>query len=457
VTFLFTRRFLPWGRTTYLVNPLNVKRNFAPPFELSLDGKPHALKPIRTFTIQERTEYDKLRYQYYRKLTTLNIALPRRNQFTARYNRRHTNARTRRRLDKRIDDNYLIETDPSIQRYFTLIKSKQKNLGYLSDKTRSHALNSARHFLLFLDKPITNTATSELIQSKRSNPQDYTLDDILEEFSNLEPIRSHRIRANYVKGIFKANRAPLQSKADCHFPTTTKPISNGILRAIYNELDQRKQDLIQYQAYAGQRIRCLALVSLEQIDMNRDAFATIHITHTQNKTRQEHDCIVPKELMQRIIERAKKLNLPCPFSNYEQLWKEITLFAQAKYQVRLTSHYLRKRFATIASDTPMDVNQWDYLMGTKKSKGHDASVYNLTFLDEKLIPNYERYLSLPLKIDSDHEHDAFEPNESDSLNELTHIIKSQQEMITRLTNQLLKTNLEGNTQGFDISSELITS
>ncbi len=149
-----------------------------------------------------------------------------------------------------------------------------------------------------------------------------------------------------------------------------------------------------YQAYSA-----LALVPLEQIDTSREDVAVIHITPTQNKTRQDHQTLVPKPLMEMILNRCKELNLPCPFPNYAQLWKEITAFAKKKFSVRLTSHYLRKRFATIASDTPMDVNQWDYLMGTKKSKGHEATIYNLTFLDEKLIPDYQRYLQRSLSLE----------------------------------------------------------
>jgi len=95
--------------------------------------------------------------------------------------------------------------------------------------------------------------------------------------------------------------------------------------------------------------------------------------------------------MQTILERSKHLNLQTPFPNYEELWKQITKYVKANYNIRLTSHYLRKRFATIASKTPMDMNQWDYLMGTKKSKGHDASIYNLTILDD-LIKDYDTYL-----------------------------------------------------------------
>jgi hypothetical protein len=93
---------------------------------------------------------------------------------------------------------------------------------------------------------------------------------------------------------------------------------------------------------------------------------------------------------------------------------------------------LRKRFATIASDTPMDVNQWDYLMGTKKSKGHDASIYNLNFLD-RIMANYDKYLVRRLTIDSDHKDDNDLLTTATDSSALLILVREQQETINRLT------------------------
>ena len=76
---------------------------------------------------------------------------------------------------------------------------------------------------------ITTTTLTDLITSKRKNPQDFTIDDKLEIFSNLEPIKSHRNYATYIKGIFKSNRTPLSTYVDNHCCSETKPISEGIL------------------------------------------------------------------------------------------------------------------------------------------------------------------------------------------------------------------------------------
>lgn len=220
-----------------------------------------------------------------------------------------------------------------------------------------------------------------------------------------------------------------------------KPISEGILKEIYSKLDLRYQDLLAYQAYAGQRITCLATVPLGQIDMQtyaQNGYAIIHILSRQNKTRQEHDSIVPLGLMESILDRCEKLHLKCPFPNYEQLWKDLTKHVLEYYGIRLTSHYLRKRFATIASETPMDVNQWDYLMGSKKSKGHDAKVYNLTFLD-KLITAYDTYLVHKLSLEENSSLSTKPVSETKiELQQLKEIIKIQKEQIDKLTEALTK-------------------
>jgi Phage integrase family len=212
-----------------------------------------------------------------------------------------------------------------------------------------------------------------LIKVQKDNRQDDSIADQLETFANPTNLRYLKTRRNYgvyILGIFKANRTRLNATVNNHFDARTKPISDGILKEIRSKLDDRYKDLIDLQAYAGQRIHALATIPIQQIDITHPKYAIINIHTQQNKTRQEHFSIVPKELMQRIITRCKQLNTNTPFPNYEELWKSLTKYANEYYDVKLTSHYLRKRFATIASDTPMDVNQWDYLMGTKKSKGH---------------------------------------------------------------------------------------
>ncbi len=196
-------------------------------------------------------------------------------------------------------------------------------------------------------------------------------------------------------------------------------------------------NLIDLQAYAGQRVKALCKLPLSQIDITyNELYAVLHIKAHQNKSRRNHECIVPKPLILRILERCKKLNLDCPFPNYEQLWKDITKFAYEFYGIRFTSHYLRKRFSTIASDTPMDVNQWDYLMGSRKAKGHDADTYNLDDLD-KLIKSYHTYLAHELSFEKETVNTVTLSNIQD-LTQLKEIIKIQQEQIEKLTKALTK-------------------
>jgi hypothetical protein len=85
----------------------------------------------------------------------------------------------------------------------------------------------------------------------------------------------------------------------------------------------------------------------------------------------------------------------------------------------------------------MDVNQWDYLMGTKKSKGHEATIYNLTFLDEKLIPDYRRYLRQSLSLEkSERTAQVEQPKETELISTLKATIEQQRLLIDRLTTLL---------------------
>jgi len=247
---------------------------------------------------------------------------------------------------------------------------------------------------------------TELIQEtkKRHRDEDFGIDSQLTLFSNQNPIRTFRQSAVYVKGIFKANFCPLQANVDNHWVARTAKISEGILKAIYDAQDSEKQDLIDYQAYAGERIGCLAGytgnnpmlgtngLTLNQIEPYDKRYSIIHILSHQNKARYTHICIIPKTLADRIKSNALNRGRTHPFPNYETLWREITQYALKNHGVRLTSHYLRKRFHTIAGTTKMPVNEWDFLMGDKMSAGHEANVYTLED-HSQLVADYDRYLA----------------------------------------------------------------
>jgi len=141
---------------------------------------------------------------------------------------------------------------------------------------------------------MTNHAITDLINFKKDNRNDYSLEDNLEQFALTRNITVHKVYSSIILGIFRHNRAKLDAHVDNHHRTATKPLSDVILMKILSELPEREQQLLKYQVYAGQRIKALCTVPLEQIDMTHPKYAVIHILPQQNKTRQDHDCIVPK-------------------------------------------------------------------------------------------------------------------------------------------------------------------
>ncbi|HXQ93023.1 MAG TPA: hypothetical protein VN739_08455, partial [Nitrososphaerales archaeon] len=292
------------------------------------DGKPILTKPYTQLSTQQINEYKK-HHKLWRKAY------------------RHHKDERKEHISYKTFDYKLIEQDPAILRYFTVVRNRPRNEGFLSDDTRRQVLYAARCWLLFLGKEITNHSITDLINFKKENRNDYSIEDELEQFAITGKISVNKVYASFILGIFKHNRAKLDSHIDNHHRTTTKPLSDGILMKILSELPEREQQLLKYQAYAGQRIKALCAVPLEQIDMTHPKYAIIHIMPHQNKTRQDHNCLVPKELMETILHRCKQLYLPTPFPNYEELWKQITKYVRINYNIRLTSHYLRKRFATI--------------------------------------------------------------------------------------------------------------
>lgn len=307
-----------------------------------------------------------------------------------------------KRKSKHYQSTLLLFKNKSIQKYFTHIKSRTRNKGYISKNTVSITILSTIKFLNYINIPITKNVIDKLIQQKIDNPKNYFIDDKLEEFSNENPLIIHRCYATYIKGIFKANRTTLYTYIDNHFQSETQIISEGILIQIISELDEQKQLMIYLQAFSGQRINCLSTVSFDQYEKINNQYTTIKIYWHQNKSRLTHYTIIPTYLAEKIIKYASKNKRNTPFPTYISQWQEITKYAKRKHNVRLTSHYLRKRFFSIAENTPMPVNHWDYLMGSKKREGHCAENYSLNDTT-KLIQEYDTYLMKPLSLDKNHQ------------------------------------------------------
>jgi hypothetical protein len=292
-----------------------------------------------------------------------------------------------------------LRQDPAMRLYYASVGSRRRNRGIVGKASARASINAIRRFLQFLNRPITTTAVSDLIAETRERHRrdDFAIDNAILQFVSTPPAITHSGYGAWVKGIFKANRTPLQASFNTCFTHSTKKISPGILQAIYLAATLEQRDLMDLQAYAGERITCLAsLVTLDQWE-DCGKYVLIHIESSQTKARYEHVSIIPKVLADRIRERAKAAGRSRAFPNHDSIWREITTLALAKFGVRMTSHYLRKRFHTIAGKTTMPVNSWDYLMGDKQSLGHNAGTYTLEdFAD--LIAEYDRFLAPYLSI-----------------------------------------------------------
>jgi hypothetical protein len=154
----------------------------------------------------------------------------------------------------------IVAKDPAIEQYFEAIKAKRRNNGYISQHSIWRVLNYSTKFLDYLGAEITDHAISDLVKWKQQHPSDFMIEDKLLRFSNLQPISTHRHIGNNILGIFRENRARLQVSIDFHPVSRTKKISDGILRDIFLAQNFEKRTLMEYQAYAGQRVRCLGLI-----------------------------------------------------------------------------------------------------------------------------------------------------------------------------------------------------
>jgi integrase len=238
-------------------------------------------------------------------------------------------------------------------------------------------------------------------------------------FVSQQPTQSYALWGAAIKGIFKRNRTPLDASFNTTFTHSTKKIGSGVLKEILLRLTREQQLLIRLQAYAGERIAVLArLTPISEYEDYDERYTLIHVRATDTKARNEHVCIIPKEIADELREYCRATQRSVPFPNYETLWREIRQTALEQFNVRLTSHYLRKRFHTIAGKTPMPINSWDYLMGDKQTAGHNANTYTLEDFTS-LVNEYDRYLRPYLSITQPKEPD--EPQEPTQLLELDNV------------------------------------
>ena len=335
-----------------------------------------------------------------------------------------------------------MKEDPAIRRYLSLLASKHGNAGTVPRTSQIVALSSPRAFLEYLELPIGPNSVTRLIEQTRAEHRqdNFQLDERLLAFSMNPTTKGRYNKAATIKGIFKANYCPL----NVSLPAPTKPertrqISHGIMDAIYDSLPRDElRAIIDLQAFAGERVACLcALTPISSWEDFDDRYTLIRIKARNTKARYDHVSIIPKPLADYLRAYAKTLRRSCPFPNYETLWREIRGLTLKGFGLRLTSHYLRKRFATIAAKTRMPVNSWDYLMGDKPSLGHHAEAYSLEDYSS-LVAEYDKYLVpyLPIKNHREPDEPVNLMKQTPDFNALLKTIETLQETIKTLTVQL---------------------
>ncbi len=327
----------------------------------------------------------------------------------------------------------MILADKAIIRYFANIASRRRNNGYISPSTKGHLLVAIRKFARYSNQEITPQFVSSLIETFKTadQPTKTQFLDQIQDFSNQQPLKSHRGYATLLKGVFRANRTRLEVFVDNHFSKKTARISEGILEQIFKALPDDTRLAFQLLQYAGERRLALCTTPFTQWRLEQDHWV-IAFTSTQVKTRISHISIIPKAIGDAIIARATKNGHTCPFPDFKTIFSKATAFIEQQFNTTITAHYFRKRFATIASTTQMPPNDWDYLCGSKMSIGHEADIYQLED-NTRIIHEYTEFLEQALAINATTVKNDTAKEEIKRLNSL---IESQQRTIDFLTKQL---------------------
>jgi hypothetical protein len=198
-------------------------------------------------------------------------------------------------------------------------------------------------------------------------------------------------------GMFKANYATLAVHIWVKSGRPTKPIAESILRAVRTdpELNQIHYDAIDLVAYSGERVQALASTPPEEISFVEETnTAFVHITASRSKTAIDHLSAIPKELAERLLQRAQENGYSVILPNYQSIWRTITNLTKRKYGLKLTSRYFRNRFESIGETIPadkMNPNHWMILAGSKPTYGHKPEIYGLR-TEEQLATEWETFL-----------------------------------------------------------------
>ena len=321
----------------------------------------------------------------------------------------------------------------------TYLAKCAKSDGSISYDTIKNTRQAAYHYLQFTKAPITDHAIYDMVQFKKSHREDQTHEENLAIFQSLQPVSSHRNYTSSILGIFHRNRAQLDMSIHISSHHKTIPISEPILRAIRQdpELTQIHYDAIDLMAFGGERFTALHTIDLKDIYLVENSTSAIFdIPVRLAKSGINHPSIIPRQLAERLLERAQKLGYKCPMPNYQSVWKTITKLAQRKYNVRLTSHYWRKRFESIAETIPadkMNPNHWIILLGEKPKVGHMPDIYSL-MTNQQVINEYEQYLAPRLNLTKDNA--TAKPSEIEQLRTENNELRERLDNITKLLSQI---------------------
>ena len=282
--------------------------------------------------------------------------------------------------------------------------------------------------------PVTATAVSEIIQRKADNPKDFTIEKLLKLWKAEATDSSAQHNIGRVLGVFRRNYAPLHMTIHITSSYKTIPIAEPTLRAIWNDLTPDDRDVLDLMAYGAERRRALNMLPLENVHLVEGSnVAILDVPARLSKTGIAHPAIIPKDLAERLLDKASTNGYTVLVPNYGTIWRRITKLAINSHKVRLTSHYLRKRFETLAERIPsneMNPNHWVILMGSKPTLGHMPEIYSL-LTDRELITEYETYLMPRLALSGE----TFKPKPSE-LDELRRDNAELKDQLLKLTKLL---------------------
>jgi hypothetical protein len=315
--------------------------------------------------------------------------------------------RQRRIGNKPSQDNLKIADDPAYQSYEDYLRTRGNNRGILSKSSVSQARCSVIHFLQFCNLPITNHTLNDLVAYKQANPNSSEIEQAIRKFISQEHQIKRTTEATYILGIFnRGNFTPLHIHVNSHFVTDHKEIPETTLKEIYAGCPDEEKNVQDLQAHLGERRGAIMKITPDQINFDLDKdLAAIFFNGTTTKCHIRHFSLCPKPIIEKTLEIMKDTQRTTAFPNFKRHWDVITKFAQKEFKVKYTSHYLRRRFETIADDSGISMNKISFLMGGSPPHGSDdlarlghlPQIYVMKSVP-KIAAAYKQYLQQKLDL-----------------------------------------------------------